>query len=331
MSYCSEKCKSYCYMSIQWGGECWCDNSPKTTGNYGKVGLTECRKNHRPEVICESGNFGCGDVYRNSLYTNTALWNTATCQSKSPGPLPQQAWNLCDANGAATKFTSNLAGKGPDSGAEEFRIEGIAKISGVTLDLVVKVSAGSTYKSHTQDIQKRTGGAYVSPCSGSKCEDRIEKGPPCYIVIPFEVKTETTFDFSWVKTKTSDVHVQRRFGFTVFELDQERDDWDGAGPDHQYIEYPSEPLSVTAGSRVKETTGRNGAKRIESMDVGDFGDSPSMTAPKVTDEQKARSVEAIYTGRGSWQLTVGHTGGNSRFDRNIVLSGWIQEQVSAGV
>lgn len=331
VSYCQTKCKNYCYMAIQNGGECFCDDTPQTTGTYAKTGVNECKKENYPNVACESGYYGCGNAWRNSLYTNTALWSTGLCHGKSPGPLSQIPWKLCDANGAATKFYSNLAGNGPDSGGvQEFRVEGIATVGGVTLDLVVRVSSGSTYKSHTQDAKKRTGGAYVSPCSGNKCEDRVEKGPPCYIVIPFEVKTETTFDFMYVKTKTSAVHLQRRFGFTVFELDQERDDWDGAGPDHQYIEYVQEPLAVTAGSHVKETTGKHGRKRIESIDVGDFNDNPSMTAPKVTDEQKARSVEAVYTERGVWQVTIGHTGGNSRFDRNVVISGWIQEQVSQG-
>ena len=54
--------------------------------------------------------------------------------------------------------------------------------------------------------------------------------------------------------------------------------------------------------------------KIESMDVVNCGDNPPMTAPTVTDEQKARSVEAVCT---AW--AVGHYGRPQR--RQLVLTG----------
>eukprot|EP00931_Biecheleriopsis_adriatica_P122109 TRINITY_DN9711_c0_g1_i7.p1 TRINITY_DN9711_c0_g1~~TRINITY_DN9711_c0_g1_i7.p1 ORF type:complete len:1818 (+),score=284.41 TRINITY_DN9711_c0_g1_i7:92-5455(+) len=63
---CFRRCKDqgYVYMAIQSGDQCFCGDTYKTGGNYGKVADTECSRNG---ATCPVAN-GCGEAWRNSIY-----------------------------------------------------------------------------------------------------------------------------------------------------------------------------------------------------------------------------------------------------------------------
>ena len=59
-----------------------------------------------------------------------------------------EATAIEDANANIVMSANNLGGLGPDSGAEEIRLEGYYRLpDGTVLDMVVRVKDGSTYQS----------------------------------------------------------------------------------------------------------------------------------------------------------------------------------------
>lgn len=343
---CKEICRHHCYMAIQYGQECFCDSNPAiASGPYQPTVVTECRGGSQPNEYCSVPN-GCGAQWRNSVYANSDLWSS-TCSRKEPGPLSQVRWKLCNAdNTGPTAYHSNLAGKGPDKGPEEFRIKQLVKARGVVLDLVVTVAPGETYISHLQNKKQQSLGSYVSPCPTGRCTSRHAEPqtPPCYAVITIHVNTYTKFNFKFVTAGTNDVVIVDKFGMKFHEIDRERDDWDGQGPDNEHIDFVTTAAELNHGNRVKkyQTVGKEakgpwyqsggpwgqgpwdrGIWRIESIEQGVVEDNPQVSGPPLKDFQEQRSADAVYLNRGEWEIGIGHYGSKSRFDRHFVFSGYV--------
>jgi hypothetical protein len=71
---CRARCGDHVYMSLQFGGECFCSNSYATSGVYEVRPESECNMNH---LDCTSHSYNCGGTWRNAIYqiNHPTHWN----------------------------------------------------------------------------------------------------------------------------------------------------------------------------------------------------------------------------------------------------------------
>jgi hypothetical protein len=62
---CRARCGDSLYMSLQWGGECFCANSYGNGADYVQVADSECSMRRTP---CSQNSHSCGGTWRNAIY-----------------------------------------------------------------------------------------------------------------------------------------------------------------------------------------------------------------------------------------------------------------------
>jgi len=87
---CRARCGNSRYMSLQFGGECFCSNSYGTGPQYVQVDESQCNVNQEP---CSSHSHNCGGEWRQAIYeiNNIAHWDMAAHQDMSGGFFDQSA------------------------------------------------------------------------------------------------------------------------------------------------------------------------------------------------------------------------------------------------
>jgi hypothetical protein len=66
---CRERCGDHTYMSLQFGGECFCSNTYGTAAQYTQVDESECSgQNGNAIEPCHSNSYNCGGTWRNAVY-----------------------------------------------------------------------------------------------------------------------------------------------------------------------------------------------------------------------------------------------------------------------
>jgi hypothetical protein len=66
---CRARCADHLYMSLQFGGECFCSNSYSTAAQYSQVDESECSgQNGNAIEPCHSNSYNCGGTWRNAVY-----------------------------------------------------------------------------------------------------------------------------------------------------------------------------------------------------------------------------------------------------------------------
>jgi len=80
---CRARCGSSLFMSLQYGGECFCANAYGTASKYHQVDESECNMQTHP---CSSGSYNCGGSWRNAIYQINpydthlqAYWDSGIC------------------------------------------------------------------------------------------------------------------------------------------------------------------------------------------------------------------------------------------------------------
>lgn len=217
-------------------------------------------------------------------------------------------WKLCKSDGTAVDYDSNLAGQGPDvTKAPELRYYEVAEVNGFKLDLVV-----STLTSYTSDNQQ----------SGEKPGSKY----PCIGWIPIKTNTHTKFEFSFVKTTTSEVYMLEAFAFTILDFDAEissssnPNQWPN---EKEYAILNTVVAEWELGSNVTEFGSNEGCMTLESKVKGVESDNPT-TLP-LTSEQIAKAAQVMYKHTGVWEVTLGHKDGNVMCDRQFYFAGKTRE------
>jgi hypothetical protein len=82
---CRARCGDHQYMSLQWGGECFCSNSYGTSDLYTQVDASECNERREP---CSSSSYNCGGTWRNAVYriNHIAHWEMIAHHDLHPDP-----------------------------------------------------------------------------------------------------------------------------------------------------------------------------------------------------------------------------------------------------
>ena len=127
---CRAHCSGHAYMSLQWGGECFCADAYATAGQYMQVADSECMTRTTQEP-CFSSSHSCGGAWRQAIYrlTNVApthyvtvvswpSWAWSDWDEATRGPITKcmQRDATTDADGTGNLFTSccNADGTGMD-------------------------------------------------------------------------------------------------------------------------------------------------------------------------------------------------------------------------
>jgi len=215
-------------------------------------------------------------------------------------------WKLCNSAGSNVPVVSNLAGQGPDKAAKhELRYSGVATVSGVNVDLVVKVAKGSNYSAWNQEQNKNPAGA-----TGS-----------CLGYIPLKVGTNTEFDFAFMRTGTDVIVAVDQFDMSIFDFDSEKINWWGGHDEHEYVVFKTPIHELEKGSEVRRVDLSDNSVRFESIATGKDLDNP--VGLPITAGQMAKSVSVSYTKPtdGIWKITFGHENGNWVRDRKFYFAG----------
>jgi hypothetical protein len=189
---------------------------------------------------------------------------------------------------------SNLAGVGPDSGAEWMRYEGIGKVDGASFDMVVE--ATSDYNAHNNSENGFECGLPAQGCKTGR-----------FAQINVAANTSVDLKISFQDTADQSPRTLNRFLFSVHDIDQ-----DGAGTTHEiiYIDgFEDEPIVAnTTDVLVSEEDGRT---KLSSRVAGTSCDDPSNPMDLVkkscsgkTIDQKTRSAAFVFANTDSISLTL---------------------------
>merc|ERR1719240_1020936 len=121
-----ELCKAECerrgtqYMSLQWGGECFCADAYSTGDQYYQVDDSECNVVREP---CSPNSHNCGGTWRNAIYQIRtayddrleAYWESGNCG------VHGNDWNW--------GWCGNQAGDCPSSVSTDYCESGIATLA----------------------------------------------------------------------------------------------------------------------------------------------------------------------------------------------------------
>jgi len=75
---CSAACQGYTFMSLQFGGECFCANTYGTASQYAQVEDSECSQIRQP---CSGASHSCGGVWRQAVYQLSGGATTDGCST----------------------------------------------------------------------------------------------------------------------------------------------------------------------------------------------------------------------------------------------------------
>jgi len=187
---------------------------------------------------------------------------------------------------------NNLGGKGPVfSDPEELRYASVfeAGWEKQAVDLVIKVADGSTY------IPTNTAFNGLNPPTANHSQ---------MAEVNIQCMTETTLNFTFVKSGTDTVFELSNTFFSIFDLDQNKHE-----VNHEYAIFTSPPTAWKLMPDTEVLTSgaiSNGNLTFTSTMGGGLADNP--TNPReLTPLQQRRSVTVWYADESSFLVTFGAT------------------------
>jgi len=102
---CQTACAGYSFMSLQWGGECFCQNTYGTASQYVSAPDSECSLVREP---CSSASHSCGGTWRNAVYQVSGGATMDGCPSdNSNSGNPSNGWDVGDMSQAEIPLAVN--------------------------------------------------------------------------------------------------------------------------------------------------------------------------------------------------------------------------------
>jgi hypothetical protein len=191
----------------------------------------------------------------------------------------------------STLAHSNLAGTGPDGGAEELRFAGIGHAGDRTLDLVITVTSGSYERANTNGFSGQFGKINMRGCRTADV------------------------DFTIVDAATGNPVTIAEFDITFFDFD----DWSRHRNKEMMVISGYEEMITQPEPYYTVTTQRDGSVRIEA----DVNAVPNPRDPmSLSSEQMQASIAYKFRMRSSFHATIGSECRNRRSSggRNLMFS-----------
>jgi len=102
---CQTACAGYSFMSLQYGGECFCQNTYNTASQYAQVSDSDCSMVREP---CSGASHSCGGTWRNAVYQVSGGATMDGCPSdNSNSGNPSNGWDVGDMSQAEIPLAVN--------------------------------------------------------------------------------------------------------------------------------------------------------------------------------------------------------------------------------
>jgi len=138
---CLARCEGSRFMSLQWGGECFCADAYGTASHYAKVSDSQCNVIREP--CTSSGTHNCGGTWHQAIYAIGNLGNEIMLQYSNPS---------VGANGLCVSMSHNSGG---NAGCDESSCN-MHGASDATMQTCDSSDAGQKYIHDTHSGQLRS-------------------------------------------------------------------------------------------------------------------------------------------------------------------------------